>query len=75
LLQGVDLQLLRGKIAKAQAKKKEKSTSMGGSQTKRILIHAAVDTSTWNDIVLGNGEKILTLTEDDIEKQAEEFSP
>ncbi|MCF5857684.1 HNH endonuclease [Aeromonas veronii] len=74
-LKGVDLKQLRGKISKSQQDKKDNPSSKGGNPTKRILIEADISKDTWKDIVLGCGFKYIPLTESDVEKESEGFSP
>ncbi|MFT6405939.1 MAG: 5-methylcytosine-specific restriction protein A [Candidatus Azotimanducaceae bacterium] len=74
-LKGTDLKDLRGKISKAQQGKKEDPKSKGGNPTKRILIEANLSEGVWKEVIFGTDATTIPISEDDVEKDAEEFSP
>lgn len=75
LLSGVETGKLRGKICKAQQLKKKDPTTKGGNPTKRILLEANLDADDWKGIIYGSHVSSIPLTEDEIDRQAGEFSP
>jgi len=74
-LKGRDLKELRGKISKAQLEKKEDPKSKGGNPTKRILIEAKLSVDVWKEVIFGSDATTIPISEDDVETDAEEFSP
>lgn len=74
-LKGADLKDLRGKISKAQQKKKEYPKSRGGNPTKRILIEGNLPEGAWKEIIFGSEATTIPLSEGDVETDAAEFSP
>ncbi|AKH69276.1 HNH endonuclease [Spongiibacter sp. IMCC21906] len=74
-LKGTDLKDLRGKISKAQQEKKEDPNSKGGNPTKRILIEANLSEGVWKEVIFGADATTIPISEDDVETDAEEFSP
>lgn len=71
----VNLKELRRKISKAQQEKKENPASKGGNPTKRILLEANLDETSWKDIVTGTDATNTPVSEVDIERVSVEFSP
>ena len=74
-LNGLGLKQLRGKIGKAIQDKKENPKSKGGNSTKRILIEADLNESSWERIITGSSVTVIPISEDDVEDRSTEFSP
>lgn len=74
-LAGVNIKELRKKISKAQQEKKENPESKGGNPTKRILLEANLDETSWKDIVTGSTATNTPVSEVDIDRVYVEFSP
>lgn len=74
-LAGVNLKELRRKISKAQQEKKENPESKGGNPTKRILLEANLDKTSWRNIVTGTTATYTPVSEVDVDRVSMEFSP